>query len=1106
MNSVFSLLPEGGWQRLLCDAIWQSTLIAGLGLLAARFLIRQSAARAWLLLLTVIACAAVPLASLAARQSGWGLFPHPQSTSGILPLSASAVAWSADHTAGSVLRGTEDLPSANHPGTADTQKSSPPDFTPIEIQASQAVESRSPDPATVASIPPSVTSFQPIGSWEILAPIWLFASAILIVRLIAGTIATHRLLRRAQRCDDQPLLAAAAEAARRAGLSRVPTILLSPSIETPTVFCLGRTKLLIPAASEQQNAKIDWTAAFTHELAHVARRDGWSRLLVELITIALPLQPLIWLARRAFRTACEEACDDCAVATGTSAVDLAETLTAWVKTKSPRAALAIGMSSTKARTLRLLSLREPPTAQLTRAWYWAAVSACLLLTTAIAVAQTRSSPKQSQAPVNPANTAPRKSAESAGTPAASKEPTGTAQPEDAIEKRIAEDSLVELYTRQLVDAKRVWEEAKAEAGDKESDGEKVTRTWYLKLRDKLDKRKTEIRPIIVEQLAEEQSHSQPKRADAERQDRVTPPTYVIEPPDILTLEPTRLVPKKPLRIAPFDKVKIAAEGTLFDAPLSGTFQVDSEGEVVLGAAYGAVKLTGLTRREAEEAVLSKLQEKLKEPQVALIIDESRLENGIKGDHLIEPDGTINLGAYGQAYVAGMTIPQASKAVETQLGGYFNNPKVSLDVKSFNSKVYYVIYSGAGDGDNIQRYPFKGSETVLDAIAQVPGLTGLSKAHIWIARPTAGAQEKTIRIDWPKALRGEDAANPQVLPGDRIFVTGATLLPGLPAGGGYRPTPSKSSSPPGGSNRPAGSSGSDNHTTLPPYVIEPPDILLVEAKQLMPKGPFHIEPLDILDVDVEGAPFDAPIHHGLYQIEPGGMLNLGAAYGKAKVDGLSLKEAAEAVTKVLKPHITDPRVSVKLNTSGGLQQITGQHLVDPDGTIDLGTYGQVHVGGMTIAEANAAIEKALAGYFVDPKVTVDLYASNSKVYYVITKGANGDDIRRFPATGNETVLDAVSQVAGVSRLSSKDITIHRPTSDGSEKILQVSWDEIVGEGGVMTNYQVLPGDRVIIKRREAGDSGGRAPSEDTQRKPPENRKTPPTFRTPDPIRESTRKSG
>jgi len=68
----------------------------------------------------------------------------------------------------------------------------------------------------------------------------------------------------------------------------------------------------------------------------------------------------------------------------------------------------------------------------------------------------------------------------------------------------------------------------------------------------------------------------------------------------------------------------------------------------------------------------------------------------------------------------------------------------------------------------------------------------------------------------------------------------------------------------------------NKVSLPPYVIEPPDILLVDALRIVPKEPFHIEPLDILQVDAEGTLFDAPIH-GLYQVEPGGMLNLGAAY-------------------------------------------------------------------------------------------------------------------------------------------------------------------------------------------------------------------------------------
>ncbi len=95
MSSFFSFLPADGWQRLLCDALWQSTLIAGLGWLMARFLVRQSAARAWLMLMTLIACAIVPLASMAARANGWTVLTA-DSDRIPLPVSNSVTITSAD--------------------------------------------------------------------------------------------------------------------------------------------------------------------------------------------------------------------------------------------------------------------------------------------------------------------------------------------------------------------------------------------------------------------------------------------------------------------------------------------------------------------------------------------------------------------------------------------------------------------------------------------------------------------------------------------------------------------------------------------------------------------------------------------------------------------------------------------------------------------------------------------------------------------------------------------------------------------------------------------------------------------------------------------------
>jgi len=132
-------------------------------------------------------------------------------------------------------------------------------------------------------------------------------------------------------------------------------------------------------------------------------------------------------------------------------------------------------------------------------------------------------------------------------------------------------------------------------------------------------------------------------------------------------------------------------------------------------------------------------------------------------------------------------------------------------------------------------------------------------------------------------------------------------------------------------------------------------------------------------------------------------------------------------------------------------------------VNLGTYGSVSVVGLTIAEATAAIEHHLKSYLDDPEVSVDVFAYNSKVYYVVTEGAGlGDTVTSFPVTGNETVLDAIANVNGLTQVSSKKIWIARPTPNASEvQILPVDWKAITGQGQTVTNYQVLPGDRIFV---------------------------------------------
>jgi protein involved in polysaccharide export with SLBB domain len=161
----------------------------------------------------------------------------------------------------------------------------------------------------------------------------------------------------------------------------------------------------------------------------------------------------------------------------------------------------------------------------------------------------------------------------------------------------------------------------------------------------------------------------------------------------------------------------------------------------------------------------------------------------------------------------------------------------------------------------------------------------------------------------------------------------------------------------------------------------------------------------------------------------------------------------------------------LKPVSGARQITGQYLVGPDGTINLRGFGTVNLAGNTVTEARMALEKHLGQFLESPALSVEVAAYNSKVYYVITQGPGlGDSVRRFPITGNETVLDAVSQLNGLSQVSSKKMWIARPDKGnfGHQKIIPIDWDGIVQGARTDTNYQLLPGDRLFIADEKASD--------------------------------------
>jgi polysaccharide export outer membrane protein len=270
---------------------------------------------------------------------------------------------------------------------------------------------------------------------------------------------------------------------------------------------------------------------------------------------------------------------------------------------------------------------------------------------------------------------------------------------------------------------------------------------------------------------------EPPVAVARELEKVSLPRYVIEPPDILLIDALRVVPKDPFRIEPLDILYVEAEGTFPDAPIRGPYPVEPGGAVDLGSVYGKVSVVNLSLEEAADAIMRHLRRVLRSPQVSVTLFQSSGQQQIAGEKLVGPDGMVNLGTYGKVYVAGMTIQQATDSIKQHLSRFLEETLISVDVLAYNSKAYYVITQGAGLGDNILKFPVTGNETVLDALAQVNGLSGRSSKNIWIARPSPETGcFQVLPVDWQEIVRGGKAGtNYQIMPGDRVFIQQDHLL-------------------------------------------------------------------------------------------------------------------------------------------------------------------------------------------------------------------------------------------------------------------------------------------------------------------------------------------
>ena len=220
-----------------------------------------------------------------------------------------------------------------------------------------------------------------------------------------------------------------------------------------------------------------------------------------------------------------------------------------------------------------------------------------------------------------------------------------------------------------------------------------------------------------------------------------------------------------------------------------------------------------------------------------------------------------------------------------------------------------------------------------------------------------------------------------------------------------------------------------------------------------------------------------------------LMSCGCQTVKTPEEKIAKSNLPRELSKVSMPdYVVEPPDIIVVEVLEALpgRPITGERLVKPDGKISLGFYGEVYVAGLTTTEIKEKIILHLREYIndevlglavFDPKtqdfkqiearesnrVFVDVTSYNSKVYYVQGDvGVPG----RLPITGNETVLDAINYAGGlIPTASANNIRLVRPAPPGAccEQTLPVNLPAIVNAGDPTTNYQLMPGDRLVVYR-------------------------------------------
>lgn len=142
-------------------------------------------------------------------------------------------------------------------------------------------------------------------------------------------------------------------------------------------------------------------------------------------------------------------------------------------------------------------------------------------------------------------------------------------------------------------------------------------------------------------------------------------------------------------------------------------------------------------------------------------------------------------------------------------------------------------------------------------------------------------------------------------------------------------------------------------------------------------------------------------------------------------------------------------------------ISGSFIVRPDGKVTTSLVEDVQVSGKTPTMLAREIEEQLSKYINSPRVTVSVNNFNGPLSEQVRVIGEATNPRAINYIEKMTMLDLMIAVGGLTDFAAGNKAKLVRMVDGVQKSFTVKVDDLIRDGDIKQNIDILPGDILII---------------------------------------------